>query len=279
MRNKSHIEDDGDVKAKAEDKSKSHVEDVGEVRRKTAVNRSRSIAAADDSKARGKNSELKVVNGKAEEPNGMDDEALRRDLKKYDIPYLTITAATRPILVKKLNHAMAKERRGMKMPAATTQTSFRDSGDEKDDEEEEQTHNDSSNASASRVELSYVTPSVTPSLSFSHQHSLTFGSYSTSLLANSKFKANSTEFPSLYPSSPTTPYSSTPANLPYTSTAASSYSATPNVINRFVEEQEPYDTGSDSEVDGQVAKPSAKRTWPLQSWFSRKPRNNNNTVC
>jgi len=39
-----------------------------------------------------------------------------------------------------------------------------------------------------------------------------------------------------------------------------------------VEEQEPYDTGSDSEADkGPIIKPTPqKRNWSLGSWFIRK---------
>ena len=123
----------------------------------------------------------------------MSDEELLRQLAKYNIQAPAITFSTRPLLLKKLNHAMAKSKReskSFKTPSPVTSRPAEPENDTQESEQESDNTDNATNASTSSFHtLTKDRRSVTPaSLTFSQQHSLTMGnnspySYSNSLLA------------------------------------------------------------------------------------------------
>lgn len=127
-------------------------------------------------------SDKKTLNGKTELSNStnseqMSDEELLRQLAKHNIAAPVITHSTRPILIKKLNHANAKQKRESK--SFTTPLSKCNQDDDQDStQESDKDCLDNSSFISAKERCS-----VTPSLSFSQQHSLTFGS-NTSYLSN-----------------------------------------------------------------------------------------------
>lgn len=89
----------------------------------------------------------------------MTDEELLRQLSSHNIPAQSITSKNRPILLKKLNHAMAKSRRESK---SFTPRPATDSDEESDKESEPETR-----------DVPDIPVQKRASLSFSPQHSLT----------------------------------------------------------------------------------------------------------
>lgn len=173
----------------------------------------------------------------------ISDEELIRQLKLHKIVAQVITDSTRPILIKKLNHAVAKQKRESKS-FSTPLPSYPDEEQDSAQESDKGYPDNSSFISAKERR------SLTPSLSFSPQHSLTFGSNNSSYPSSDSFlKPRQSDFSRTFvpPSNP--------------------------VINRFVEEQEPYDTGSDSENDSVPARKTPKKSW-FPSWFGKKTDQN-----
>ena len=120
--------------------------------------------------------EKKSLNGKNETTSNntsdqMSDEELQRQLAKHKIVAPAITQSTRPILIKKLNHAIAKQKRESKSFTAPIPT-FQDQDQDSAQESDKDIPDNSSFISAKERR------NLTPSLSFSPQHSLTFGSNS-----------------------------------------------------------------------------------------------------
>ena len=166
---------------------------------------------------------------------------------------------------------MAKSRRGSKVLSNAPTPSYRDVDTEQNTEEDSE-RDCADNSTSFLSSRSFSTRNVTPTsistkpeqsfskpeLSFSHQHSLTFGNYSNvSLFDASKPKLQLLNISTADRSSLFNPPGS-------------------NVVNRFVEEQEPYDTGSDSEAENKHRSSANKtastqqRKWPLHSWFTKK---------
>lgn len=134
----------------------------------------------------------KSLNGKSE-PVGnntsvqMSDEELFRQLAKHNIAAPTITNSSRPILIKKLNHAVAKQKRESKSFTAPI-PNFHDEEHDSTQESDKDSPDNSSFISAKERR------SMTPSLSFSQQHSLTFGSNTSYLSNDSLLKPRLPEF-------------------------------------------------------------------------------------
>lgn len=129
--------------------------------------------------------EKKSLNGKNKPvannaPGTISDEELTRQLKLHKIIAPAITPSTRPILIKKLNHAVAKQKRESKS-FSTPLPSFQDEEQDSAQESEKGFPDNSSFISAKERH------SLTPSLSFSPQHSLTFGSSNSSYPSNDSF--------------------------------------------------------------------------------------------
>ncbi len=178
-------------------------------------------------------------------PQGISDEELLRQLRQYGVPCAGVTPQSRPLLVKKLNHAMARTRRRSSLvftppkPVSPKKAASTNGSDRQSDSEGGSTDDtDRSHPSPPRAPTAARTPAPPifvkpPELSFSKQHSMTFGKRG----------------------SPVT-----------------SFVPPPNVVNRFVEEQEPYDTGSDSEAEARTGGTTGthKRNWPLTTWFGAK---------
>ena len=157
----------------------------------------------------------------------LSDEELMNQLAKFKIPFPTITYTTRPLLIKKLNHAMAKSRRESKLFSPPKPVV-------KDTEEEDKQESDNDCMDNANFLSAWERRNMSPLLSYSKQHSLTLGNHSSLLLNES------------IPKPPC------------------------NIVNRFVEEQEPYDTGSDSETDSAVNKGVSRRSWNFSSLFPSK---------
>jgi hypothetical protein len=136
--------------------------------------------------------EKKSLNGKSETPSTnvsgtMSDEELIRQLKLHKIVTPAVTHSTRPILIKKLNHAVAKQKRESKsfaVPLLRFQDEEQDSAQESDKD-----YPDNSSFISAKERRS-----ITPSLSFSQQHSLTFGSNSSYLSNDSLLKPRQSDF-------------------------------------------------------------------------------------
>ncbi len=141
--------------------------------------------------------EKKSLNGKNDPVTSntseqMSDEELHRQLTKHKIAAPAITHTTRPILIKKLNHAIAKQKRESKSFTAPVPT-FQDEDQDSAQESDKDIPDNSSFISAKERH------SVTPSLSFSQQHSLTFGSNSSYLSSDSILnKARLSDFTRTY---------------------------------------------------------------------------------
>ena len=184
----------------------------------------------------------------------ISNEELVKQLAKYNIPCPGITQSTRPILIKKLNHAVAKSRRESKVfSPPQPQASFSRTYNDEEEDSEKDSPDNGSNCSLTFSSFHGISPTVRtpttskPELQFSKQHSLTMG-HCTPL--DSKSKLNTSDASNIFIPSPSV------------------------VVNRFVEEQEPspYDTGSDSEADKKTTKSPGvqKRNWAIPSWLSKK---------
>ena len=181
-------------------------------------------------------SNRKSVNGKTPTianhvPDVISDEDLFTQLAKFNIPCPTVTIANKPILIKKLNHASAKSRRESKI---ISPPKYFKTAEVEADVEQESDEDIPDNAN-------FVTgkerKTLTPMLSYSQLHSLTLGSRTCSPLNESFLKM-----------SPPIP--------------------TSNIVNRFVEEQEPYDTGSDSEAENMASRAALQRkSWGFSSLY------------
>lgn len=147
--------------------------------------------------------EKKHVNGKSEPvssntSNEMSDEELLKQLSQHKIVAPAITHSTRPILIKKLNHAIAKQKRESKTFSTPPLRMY----DEPDHDSAQESDKDCQD------NLSLVQPkeklSQTPNLSFTQQHSLTFGSTSSFLSNDSFLKPRLSDFSKTYipPSNP-----------------------------------------------------------------------------
>ena len=136
--------------------------------------------------------EKKSLNGKSETTvnnisGTMSDEELIRQLKLHKVVASAVTNSTRPILIKKLNHAVAKQKRESKsfsVPLPIFQDEEQDSAQESDKD-----YPDNSSFISAKERRS-----MTPSLSFSQQHSLTFGSNSSYLSNDSLLKPRQSDF-------------------------------------------------------------------------------------
>jgi len=135
------------------------------------------------------------LNGNSEHVNNshpsdqMSDEELLKQLAKYKITAPAITFSTRPLLIKKLNHAMAKSKRESKSFKAPSPVISRPKPVDTDTQESEQESDCTDNASVT-IQSSLLSTkerrSTTPaSLTFSHQHSVTMGNNSLYSLNNS----------------------------------------------------------------------------------------------
>lgn len=135
------------------------------------------------------------LNGNSENVNNshpsdqISDEELLKQLAKYNIQAPAITFSTRPLLIKKLNHAMAKSKRESKSFKAPSPVISRPKPVDTDTQESEQESDCTDNASVTIQSSLLQTKdrkSTTPaSLSFSHQHSVTMGNNSLYSLNNS----------------------------------------------------------------------------------------------
>ena len=177
-------------------------------------------------------SNRKSLNGKLALSNASDiisDDDLRAKLATFHIPCPIITPSNKSILIKKLNHASAKLRRESK-GSSPIKATFRQSEPEADGEQEtdEDTPDNTSFPAQMEKERS------NPVLSYSQLHSLTLG----------------------HRNKPSESYLKMNPSIPNN-----------NIINRFVEEQEHYDTGSDSEVENIMRKTSMKKSWRFPSLY------------
>lgn len=178
-------------------------------------------------------SNRKSLNGKQSPSTVSDvisDDDLRAKLTMFQIPCPVITMSNKPILIKKLNHASAKLRRESKGTSPLRAT-FKPTQPEADEVQE----TDEDIPDNSRLPPKPEKKKSSPVLSYSQLHSLTLGNQS-STLNESYLKMNT----------------SIPNN---------------NIINRFVEEQEHYDTGSDSEVESMTRKTNTRKSWGISSVF------------
>lgn len=115
----------------------------------------------------------------------LSDEELLKQLTKYGIPGQVINQKNRPILLKKLNHAMAKTRRESKTFTPSRRKVPEPEEEDSDKESEEETD---ATDNASFVSATNNRASIGPSLSFSPQHSTdNNSSYVNDLLLKPRF--------------------------------------------------------------------------------------------
>lgn len=140
------------------DESDGHVKETG-TKRLTSLN----------------SSQREMTNGKDDSvstPGNMTDGELIKQLTMFHIPVPAITSSTRPLLIKKLNHAMAKQRRESKAFSPRVQT-------HREPEPEESNHDtDTDNETPSFVSVSEKPSFTTPSFAVSPQHSFTLNNSS-----------------------------------------------------------------------------------------------------
>ena len=118
-------------------------------------------------------SPAKSLNGASDTTNTvgqLSDEELVKQLTKYGIPGQVINQKNRPILLKKLNHAMAKTRRESKTFTPSRRKVPEPEEEDSDKESEEEEEADATD-NASFVSATNNRASLGPSLSFSPQHS------------------------------------------------------------------------------------------------------------